>query len=521
MTPLNLPARQSLQRAPETGVVASDAQRAIRAANAQAWDPAVHYARLDPIVDVARLRQLLLFPVGALWRRRMIALFVFGAVVAATVVAMIVLPRTYYVQSRILARRNVVMPALGNPRRTIPGESDAPTRMATEAVMSRENLLNIIQTAKLLEDWEKIMSPAARAKRFLVEAIKGPMSETDRINALVGMLERYMWVATNEGNEGTVTIGVGWRNPESALRIVQVAQQNFIERRYASEVSLIGESITILERYVGDAREAIEESMADSRPAGGGASRAAIAAEFALPPRQTAASRARADEIAGLQSSLRAKEDAIADLEGTRLQRINDQQAKLAGLRNRYGSAHPEVTAVEEDLRTLSAESPQLEAMRAEAKTFRDRLTELGATAFSSPSSEVASSSPAVTRESVERWMRQREDSLDSPRVTYARSRLKIAITNYEDLLDRLEAARIELETARAAFKYRYTVISPPQLPKEALTPNVKLILVGGVMLAVMLAVFSTTALDLISGRIVESWQVDRHLGLPVLGEVR
>jgi hypothetical protein len=34
------------------------------------------------------------------------------------------------------------------------------------------------------------------------------------------------------------------------------------------------------------------------------------------------------------------------------------------------------------------------------------------------------------------------------------------------------------------------------------------------------LALFGATAMDLAGGRVLESWQVDRQLGLPVLGEV-
>ena len=37
----------------------------------------------------------------------------------------------------------------------------------------------------------------------------------------------------------------------------------------------------------------------------------------------------------------------------------------------------------------------------------------------------------------------------------------------YDTLLDRMNSARIELDTARAAFKYRYSIVRPPQLPKR------------------------------------------------------
>ena len=62
----------------------------------------------------------------------------------------------------------------------------------------------------------------------------------------------------------------------------------------------------------------------------------------------------------------------------------------------------------------------------------------------------------------------------------------------YDTLLDRLNSARIELDTARAAFKYRYTIVRPPQLPKRPVKPKVPVVVGGGVLAATVLAVAST-----------------------------
>jgi uncharacterized protein involved in exopolysaccharide biosynthesis len=94
-----------------------------------------------------------------------------------------------------------------------------------------------------------------------------------------------------------------------------------------------------------------------------------------------------------------------------------------------------------------------------------------------------------------------------------------MATGDYEDMLQRLEAARIELQTARAAFKYRYTVVTPPQLPTRAAKPRVPLLLAEGCVLAVMLALFAGGVLDLGSGRLMERWQVTRRLHLPILAQ--
>ena len=477
------------------------------------------YADADPVVDLQRLRQLIWFPIAALRRRWRLALLIAGGVIAAAVLAVMYLPRTYMVESRILARRNTVMPALGNPRRTVPTESDAPTRLAAEAVMSRDNLIDIIRSNKLLDIESSLVSPLGQLRNWMVTELKGPRTEEERIDDMVFLLQKRMWVTAQEGDEGTVAIGIVWRDPQSALSIVTTAQQNFLERRHTSEISLIDESITILDRHVSQARQSIEEAMAQLRelPQPRGAADARI--QLPVTPAPVRRSRAASEEITRLQGALAQTRSSINDLETARRQRVAALQTRLAELSSSYGPAHPDVAAAQQSLQALNVESPQLTTLRSEERAAQTRLSALGAP-------EVAggvdvSVEPLMARAALERLARGPVDTLDDPRVTYARSRLKIATTNYEDLLDRRGAAQIELETARAAFDYRYTIVTPPQFPKRALSPNVPLLLAGGLVGAVALALFCVTALDVAGGRLLESWQVNRQLGLHVLGEVR
>jgi uncharacterized protein involved in exopolysaccharide biosynthesis len=83
-----------------------------------------------------------------------------------------------------------------------------------------------------------------------------------------------------------------------------------------------------------------------------------------------------------------------------------------------------------------------------------------------------------------------------------------------------MEAARIELEVTRAAFKYQYTVIRPPELPRRPSKPNVTLLLAATVLLSIALAVLVPGVLDLWRGRVIEAWQVERRLKLPILGDL-
>jgi uncharacterized protein involved in exopolysaccharide biosynthesis len=469
----------------------------------------------DGVVDIAHGKVLLGFPLRAVRRHARLSWAVFGSVIVLTGAAAVVIPRSYDIRTKITAEQNIVMPALNNPRRAVPTASDMPTRLATEAVMRRDNLVGIIKATNLLDTWPIVQSPAGKVKTALVSLLTGRPTTEGRINALVGLLEKKLWVDTGEG---TVTIGIHWVDPMSGFRIVQLAQQNFLDERHASEVSIIGESIAILESHVSSARDAIQEALGDVDESQSHARVATTTVERVTEPAPRAAPIVSNDqEIASVQALLSSKQQAISDLESARAHRLADLNARLTELRKSFGPAHPDVVLAQEGITALAGESPQLVGLRSEEGQLRARLQTLGAAAAAAPPRNAAE--PARARVTLER-LRSRPDSIEDPRVTYAKSRLKIAIANYEDLLDREEGARIELETARAAFKYRYSIITPPEIPDHPASPNVPRLLMVGVFLAFVLTLFVATVMDMFSGRVIEPWQVKEILGLPVLGEV-
>ena len=461
--------------------------------------------------ELAEFREFIGFPRRAVRRHAALAAAIVGAMLLLGVAAAVALPKHYIIETVLLAQKNVVMPALGNPDRRVPTDADVPSRLAAEAVLKRENFISLVRQTNLLQVWPTIRTPGGKLKDAIRARIKGPMTEEDRVEALVGILHQRMWVTPTEG---TVRIGIDWMDAKSGLAIVEAAQQNFFEQRHASEVGMIEESIRILSGHVADSERAIEQAVREIN-----ATQRAIKVPTLRtgPAPRSSAERATDDRVASLQAALTAKRQTITTLESTRIQRLADEQQKLAELRNTFGTAHPAVEAAAENVKALSTESSQLPALRAEERDVAAQLSALGAQAAS------ASTSPEVVaaRAAIEELMRVRSDSLEDPKLTYARSRLKIATSDYETLLDRMESARIELETAKAAFRFRYDVINPALLPKRPDKPNVVLLIAGGLFVGVVLAVFAAMALDLASGRVVERWQVGRQLGLPVLAQVR
>jgi hypothetical protein len=64
-------------------------------------------------------------------------------------------------------------------------------------------------------------------------------------------------------------------------------------------------------------------------------------------------------------------------------------------------------------------------------------------------------------------------------------------------------------------------VIWPAQVPKKPVTPNLLKVLGLGTLASIFLALGAAVLADWGSGKLLERWQVEGLLGLPILGEVR
>jgi LPS O-antigen subunit length determinant protein (WzzB/FepE family) len=104
------------------------------------------------------------------------------------------------------------------------------------------------------------------------------------------------------------------------------------------------------------------------------------------------------------------------------------------------------------------------------------------------------------------------------PGIAYAKTQLRYVYARYNGLEERLQAAQLELESARAAFKYRYMVIKPAQPPRGPVAPKTPLVLIASVLAGLVLGAFGPTLVDLSSRTFLEDWQVEQTLGVPLLG---
>src|SRR5229473_3884623 len=178
----------------------------------------------EELFDWQKVRRYVLFSLGSIRRRLLLFVFVSAGMVLLAVAALAVLPRTYEVQSRLLAQKNPVLAVRADSNQM------EPTRAAAETIIGRDNLRSLIQHTDLLQEWTKHRAAVLRWKDWLLRALNRAPTEEELTKGLTLLLEKNLTVWTTP--DGTVAIQVRWRDPLMAYRLVDAAQQNFLEKRH-------------------------------------------------------------------------------------------------------------------------------------------------------------------------------------------------------------------------------------------------------------------------------------------------
>ncbi|MGC4114788.1 MAG: hypothetical protein QM765_09295 [Myxococcales bacterium] len=427
-------------------------------------------------------------------------------------------PKTWEVKTQVLAQRNQVMGSLSNPAFVRPEELDAPTRAARETILRWDNLVSLVERTGLVDDYLEKRAPFVRLRDALVQTLTGKVRTRDELaQDLARGLEKHVFV---EVGNGVVSVTVRWPDRETAYRLADTVTRSFLDLRQASEVAVIGDAVSVLETHVGSVQGEIDQSLAR-----------VIALERETTPRSTRLVRRAAPqepvgagpsledeaELARLQVQLAAKQRAVSDLEEFRHRRLTELQEQLAAKLAVYSSLHPDVVALRQTLGSLEQPSEQVESLRREGQELERKILEVDRrrSAAQSLARASAASAGAVTFEPPP------ARSTEDPRLETERGRLRALYVKYWNLRDRTDGARLELDTAKAAFKYRYSVTQPAQLPVGPLKPKRPLVLVAGLLGALVMAFVAGLVADLRSGVLAEPWQIQRRLGLRVLGELR
>lgn len=458
--------------------------------------------------------------------------------VALGVAAALFWPRSYDCDVRILAQHQLVLPALDNPNRAVPREADAPTKNAADAILQHDNLVTMIKDLDLVARWKATREPALRLKDTILSfGAANKRSEAEQIRDMIELLQKRLSVAADESS---ITIAVTWPDRQIAFEIVSFLQKNFLEARYDSNVNVIVEAIHILEERAKPQAAEVDAALADltkvenerrqalvgntvppglaTGPRGGRAPRPSAGAGVSAPQATAGAEADAARQLEDVRSRIRS-------ITQERDRELMEAHQQLADARATLGPMHPTVVALNDKIAQLEVPPSELQGLEERERQLVAALAAQGAStpapATSAPAPlplaaplAAAPASASTTAPTIAELLRE------DPEVALASSRLQAASAKYNELLSRIEAANIELEVTRAGFKYQYTVVRPPEVPRKPSKPNVTLVLLATFLAAPLLAMLLAGIRDLLRGRFVEPWQIERHLNLPLLGEL-
>jgi uncharacterized protein involved in exopolysaccharide biosynthesis len=480
--------------------------------------------------DLKLVTNLLGYAAGSFHRHAGLAVTLFVVLFGSTVSSLFLLSKTYHVETKLLAQKNLALAIKGD------NANEEPSRAAAETVMRRDNLVAIIHQTDLLHEWYAHRAPLPHLKDVIVKAVAKPETEQETIAWMADVLQKRMNVGTP--NEGIVEIALDWPDPVMALRLVDAAQQNYLDARHAIEITAVAEQVAILQSHsvalrvdIDSAVTAIEKLRAErlAKPEGTPIPAAPSAETSAPPPTMAPAPRRPTEpdpELAQLKTAIEAKQQAIKDLEEFRRRRLSELNASLAEKSATYTDNHPVIIDLRQTIASLSTEAPEVQSLRADVDKLRREFDEKNAVAAaesrSAPMMNTGGgfvATPPPLPGSIIRIEQEPADDRD-PAMMYARSRLRDAMEKYSNLRAQIEVAQIDVDTAEAAFKYRYSVIDPPLYPKGPTKPNPFLVVGAGLIASLLVALFVAVAADVRKGRFLAEWQVERLLDLPTLAQI-
>ena len=411
------------------------------------------------------------------------------------------LPRTYWAEASLLVTKNYVMPALANPKRSVPMGVDVPLQSAVDVALSRQALERIVRSTDLLRRWTAGRPAVMQWKDRVVESMAGPVSDADRVDALVDLLGQRIVVMVNGD---VVSVKASWTDRQGALDLTNSVVAAFLEARRQIDVQVIEDAYRILERKAELERAQLDLNLA----AVDGARRATISPARTVRVRQRVPAAPAAPAVPAASprtSTVQPQDDGLgelrarmADVQARRAateqrvdQRVTETAARLAERRRTLTDRHPEVVALRRALdeqRRVPVELTQVrqeEALvltefnsrraradadaAAAAAAVRDAGPRLDAPVAPARTPDVFISAPSSVDE-------------EAGSVEYARSVFRGSLQSYQDLIARLGDVAIELETAKVAFGYRYAVTQPARLPKSPASPNVPLVIIGALL---------------------------------------
>lgn len=471
---------------------------------------------------------LLRFVINAMFRHKIIVIVCLISITVATYFLIKIIPRTYQTSSRIMTVSSTTISQLAKTGRY---GSQSTTNGVTEIMKSRKNLVGIIEELNLSKTWSKTRPPFNAWMDGIMSSLFGPPTDEDVKEALVSILSNRLavWVEND-----VVIIQVEWHDPKTAFEIQQVVIDRFFEERRSQELAEIRETVRLLEKKYENARSELEEiatknekltlkateMMEEEEEASRGST--APTRSYVRSGRLTAGSESEDEELAQVTEELQSVRDEMAQLKATHKRQLDSERQKLAQFETAYGPLHPDIIKSKKYIELLSAQNPvPVELVHKERKlaTLEEKLKLQKEDASARPiSRRRLTVQPQPEKTPAPEDDKDKADLLIQSRL--ASDEYRQVEMNLRAIGQTLSNARMELEATEAAFNYRYRLTQPPLLPKKPIKPQGMKIMLGAIPLSLFLGVFLAVFADIRSGLILEIWQVEKVLDVPLLGQM-
>jgi uncharacterized protein involved in exopolysaccharide biosynthesis len=465
----------------------------------------------DDSLDLTATKEMLALVLRAPLRRPKLSAAIFGLMILAGVFASFRASPVYEAQAAIVVQKNAMLPTFGDSTKNVPSNDIDPAAGVSETVKSRDNLTSLARQMHLADRMDDMPNE--------------PMSEEDKLSVLAKMLERRLKV-TSDGT--TVTFVSDWSDPQTAYDLVSGALHNFLDSRTAAEVAIVSDAIELLEQHAQSERDGIDVAMEEFLHMKDGwktpASSAAPRVVGAFRP-QTAADGAGVARQAELAKRLEEIKQQTKELQEDRRRQLSELNAQMAGILGTLTPSHPTAIGLKRKIEALSEELPSVTALKNEERGLLNQLAAMagakdGSKASAGASGQLGFALPSIGSTRGTPPASKQDLEIVDPASAMALSKLQSRIRKYEEFMDQISAAKLQLDLARNAFKYRYSIYKPAEVPTRPKYPIRLLLIVGGALLGFLLSTAVASLLDVVSGRFVEPWQVKRKLSLPILGEV-
>lgn len=427
-----------------------------------------------------------------LWQRRWFLIIPTIVLSIAGVAAAFLLPTTYRSSATLLVESQELPEDLVLSSAT--NLIDQRIAKIRQQVLSRGDLIELIQQNNLY--------PSERQKEPLSKIIE-EMREDTRIEALSAD------IGQRNGAANTIAFSMSFDYSEPAQ--TQLVMQSFVERFLELDATQQSEQATSTVDFLSEQANQLQQQIAmiEGRITAIKTSNGAVLASSGI---QTSSNPGSYDaQILALQRennllAQQARNQSAANDEG-----VTQAEAAVTTAKALYKEGHPDIKIAEQRLvaakEVAAAKSPQNNA-------------ELSAIAINANNAQIAALGRARAAEGQRTqaaFSAQMRAPLVMEQIAQLENRAATLRGNYQGISQRLLAARSSAKMESEQKGERLSVVDPPIVPEEPLSPNRPLLIAGGIAGGLLTGLVLTVLFELLLRPIRGVGPIERMLGVPPL----